>query len=144
MDSRQKACLAIILACSVKRVKRKRWVKEWLKKREQFSHMLLLKEILKTDEDDYKNYFRMSDNLFNKLLSMVKPFLERKDTNMRKCISAEERLAVTLRYLATGRHFEDLKFSVIMSPAVIGQAVIETCQALIFVLQNYMKVSNAN
>lgn len=145
MDSRQKACLAIILACAAnKRVKRKRWVKDWLKKREQFSHMVLLKEILKTDADDYKNYFRMSDNLYNKLLSMVKPFLQRQDTNMRQCISAAERLAVTLRYLATGRHFEDLKFSVIMSPAAISQAVIETCEALIFVLQNYMKVSNRN
>lgn len=63
---------------------------------------------------------------------------------MRKSISADERLAVTLRYLATGRYFEDLKFSAIMSPAVISQAVVETCEVLIFVLQEYMKVSNRN
>lgn len=80
MDSRQKACLAIILAFANKRnVKRKRWVKDWLKKREEFSHTVLLKEIIKTDAEDYKNYFRMSDSSYNKLLSMVKPFLEREN-----------------------------------------------------------------
>jgi len=34
-----------------------------------------------------------------------------------------------------------MKFSVIISPSAISQAVIETCEALIYVLQDYMKVS---
>ena len=40
---------------------------------------------------------------FGLLESFVAPFISRKDTNMRRCISAGERLAVTLRFLATGR-----------------------------------------
>ena len=78
---------------------------------------------------------------YNKLLEMVKPFLERQNTNMRECIIAEERLAITLRYLATGRHFEDLKFSALVSPRSIRAAIIETCEVLVYVLQGYMKVS---
>ncbi|KAK9883246.1 hypothetical protein WA026_001435 [Henosepilachna vigintioctopunctata] len=58
MDPHKTACIAIILALATKRrVKRKRWMKEWLKKREQYSHILLLNEIRDTGPEDYKNYF---------------------------------------------------------------------------------------
>lgn len=142
MDSREVACLAIILTMSTrKRIKRKRWMKEWLKKRETFSHMRLLREIAIAESEDYKNYFRMNESSFNKLLDMVSPLLSRESTNMRHCLPVKERLGVTLRYLATGRSFEDMKFSAIMSPSSIGIAVIETCKALIHVLHDYIKVS---
>ena len=52
----------------------------------------------------------------------------------------KERLTVILRYLATGRNFEDLKFSAVMSPSSISVAIIEMCEVLIYVLQDYMKV----
>lgn len=143
MDLQKKAALAVIIAISLKkRVKRKRWSKEWLLKRDQYSHLNLLNEIRTTNEDvDYANYFRMKDACFDELLNMVKPFLKKEDTVMRKSISPEEKLALTLRYFATGRKIEDLKFSVIMSPAAISQAIMTTCEALIYVLQSYMKVS---
>ena len=38
---------------------------------------------------------------------------------MRESISADERLAVALRYLATGRSFKDMTFSAIMSVSTI-------------------------
>jgi hypothetical protein len=111
-----------------------------LKKPEEHSHVLLLNEIRDTESEDYKNYFRMNDITFDKLLELVTPFLLRKDTNMRQCLPVKERLAVTLRYLATGRNFEDLKFSAVMSPSSVSAAVNETCEMLIYVLQDYMKV----
>lgn len=142
MKNKEKACLALILFCASKRrVNRKRWMKEWLKKRQSYTHINLLNEIIVTNEDDYKNYFRMSGNTFNMLLGLVRPYMTRQNTHLRSCISVEERLAVTLRYLATGRYFEDLKFSAIMSPYSISCAVMETCEVIICVLQNYMKVS---
>lgn len=138
MDLQKKAALAVIIAISLKkRVKRKRWSKEWLLKRDH-----LLNQIRTTNEDvDYANYFRMKDACFDELLNMVKPFLKKEDTVMRKSISPEEKLALTLQYFATRRKIEDLKFSVIMSPAAISQAIMTTCEALIYVLQSYMKVS---
>lgn len=121
----QKTCFAIISACATKHtVKHKRWVKSWLKKRDKYCHVVLLKEIIKTDPKDYKNYFCVSDSSYNKLLSMLKPLLERQNTNMRNCVSADERLAVTLRYLVIGRYFEDLKFFAIISPAIIISQVV--------------------
>jgi len=139
---KEKACIAIILALLTKkkRVKRKEWIKDWIKKRELYSHCNLLNEIRFTYTEDYKNYFRMSEDKFEKLLNMIRPYLLRQNTNMRNCLSVEERLSVTLRYLASGRNFEDLKFSAVMSPSSISSSILETCEVLIFVLQDYIKV----
>jgi len=139
--SARRAAFCIFLAIGLKKkVKRRLWVKKWLLKREIYSHTVLLKEISVTEPEDYQNYFRMNERLYTMLLEKVQPFIKREDTVMRRSISASEKLAVTLRYLATGRNFEDIKFSVIMSPTSVSAAVIETCEALIYVLQDYLKV----
>lgn len=140
---RRKACIAILIAIlSKRRVKRKRWVKDWLLKRDFYTHINLLTVIRDSKDDkDFANYFRMKDACFDKLLVLVTPYLKKQDTCMRKAITPEEKLAVTLRYLATGRNIEDIKFSAVMSPAAIIEAIMDTCRALIYVLQDYMKVS---
>ncbi|KAL0882362.1 hypothetical protein ABMA27_000863 [Loxostege sticticalis] len=139
---KRKACIAILIAIlSKKSVKRKRWVKNWLQRRNDFTHLSLLNEIRNdNEEEDFQYYYRMKEACFDQLLQMVKPYLTKQDTCMRKSISAEEKLAVTLRYLATGRNISDLKYSVIMSPAAISQAIMDTCQALLHVLQSYIKM----
>jgi len=74
---------------------------------------------------------------------MVTPMIKKKETVMRKSISAHERLSVTLRFLATGRSCEDLKFSSVISPQALGKIIPETCQVLYQVLRrDYLKVSN--
>lgn len=60
---------------------------------------------------------------------------------MRQSISPEERLLVTLRYLATGRSMEDLKFSAIISPQALGKIIPETCKYIYLSLkEEYLKV----
>ncbi|XP_039968579.1 putative nuclease HARBI1 isoform X2 [Bactrocera tryoni] len=83
---------------------------------------------------------RMSDEVFYDLLLKVKVFIEIEDTIMRKAISAENRLAITLRFLATGISFEDLKFPTAISAQAIGKIVIETCKAIIKVLKDSIKL----
>jgi hypothetical protein len=122
--------------------KRKKWCKDWLLKRDTYSHVNLLNE-LKFEPEDFKNYLRMDEKTYLELLSMVTPMIKKEDTVMRKSISAHERLSVTLRFLATGRSYEDLKFSSAISPQALGKIIRETCQALYQVLRrNYLKVSN--
>jgi hypothetical protein len=48
-------------------------------------------------------------------------------------------LSITLRYLATGNTFEDLKFTGAISPQSIGIIVMETCTALVHSLKDYIK-----
>ncbi|XP_068225274.1 putative nuclease HARBI1 [Palaemon carinicauda] len=82
----------------------------------------------------------MTDNAFRDLLSLVSPKITKKDTVMRKSIPAEERLIATLRFLATGRSLEDLKFSTGISTQALGHIISETCQAIYDALRNeYLK-----
>jgi hypothetical protein len=60
---------------------------------------------------------------------------------MREAIPASQRLSITLRYLATRNTFEDLKFISAISSQSIGNIVIDTCEAIIYCLRNYIKVS---
>ena len=111
-------------------------MKEWYKKRGKYTHLYLFREISETHaESYYKNYYCMNEQRFIELLIKITPYLTRKDTVMRDSLWVEERLALTLRFLATGRAFEDMKFSFIISSSAISQVVIETCEALICVLQ---------
>jgi hypothetical protein len=105
MSSREKACLAIMLAFAARKtpMKRRR-IRDWLLKRSKFSHMKLLNEIRISEPKDFCNYFRMSNSSFNDLLNMVGPQII--NTVMRPAIPVEEKLAVTLRFLVTGRPFE--------------------------------------
>ncbi|KAJ8898343.1 hypothetical protein PR048_003703 [Dryococelus australis] len=52
---------------------------------------------LKQDSCKTHNYFEMSKNSFDELLSLLKTHIGKADINMRKSIPAEERLAITLR-----------------------------------------------
>jgi len=145
MSSEENAIIAIALALSLdeKKVKKQRrtWTKEWLKNRQQYTHEKLLTELRNFEKNDFKNFLRMDDECFDEILNLVNPFIKKQNTSMREAIPASQRLSVTLRYLATGNTFEDLKFISAISPQSIGKIVIETCEALIYCLRNYIKVS---
>lgn len=76
-----------------KQTKRKRWIKEWITKRKEYTHLNILNEIKLSDPKDYKNYFRMSDVIYNELLNMLRPFITKMDTNMRDSTYSSKRKA---------------------------------------------------
>lgn len=122
---------------------RDRWCKDWYLQRSILpSDNDLLNELHDGREiNDYRNYLRMDENEFQILLKKVTPFIEKKDTVLREAISPRVRLIATLRFLATGRSFEDLKFSMRVSPQALGKIIIETCVAIRKSLQNCIQVS---
>jgi hypothetical protein len=69
---------------------------------------------------DLKNYLQMTNECFKVLLHLLKLHTEKRNPRTRRAISAEERLTATLRFLATGRSFEDLKFTALISPQVLA------------------------
>lgn len=103
------ACLSLILMQRRqrrKRLQKKRscWVKDWIQRRSEHGAMEnLLRELQAGDELFYKNFLRLSARDFDYLLQKVSPVIQKQDTLMRKSIPAEERLALTLRFLATGK-----------------------------------------
>lgn len=52
---------------------------------------------LRNDPDKFYNYCRMSMETFDELLNLVEDRIKKQNTNYRRCISAEERLIITLR-----------------------------------------------
>lgn len=89
------------------RKRRRVWVREWIDRRSDRGFgATLFEEIREGDRESYKNCMRMPEEDFNVLLEMVKPFIQKQDTVMRKSISAKERLCLTLRYLASGKQIK--------------------------------------
>ena len=82
----------------------------------------------------------MDRETFMDLLGMTTPLIQKMDTKLRDSISASERLSSTLRFLATGQTFEELKFTTAISPQSLSGIVIETCSAICTVLKEYIKV----
>jgi hypothetical protein len=104
-----KATFAIIVAgyaiARRRRSKRSVWVKKWLQRRKEYGvGNTLLREL--RDEyalnDDYKKYLRIDPEIFDELLDLIRHKIECEDTNFRSSISPTDKLALTLRYLATG------------------------------------------
>lgn len=97
MDFEEEALLWLLL----RRKKRRRrnrlfWVHP-ITERKNESQFKLLYDSLRKYDDKFFDFFRMNKNTFDYILSHLKSSLQREDTNMRKSIQPEERLAITLR-----------------------------------------------
>lgn len=115
--------------------------KSWIEKRAIYSHVNLIKEFM-NEPNDFRNYLRMDETTYRYLLELIRPSIKRDDTVMKRSITPHERLSATLRFLATGRTYEDLKFSTCISKSALSNIIPETCDVIYTVLkQDYLKVS---
>ena len=92
--------------------------------------LLTLFEELKKDREYFFRYLQMTPDRFGHLLSLVRPWIEKQDTNVRKSIPAEARLALTLRFLAPGESQQSLSYSYHIGRATASNIVSETCEAI--------------
>lgn len=108
------------------------WVKPWRETRDSGGNIqFLLKEYnLFCDEEAYTSYLRMDQRCFTAILNFVRSDIERSDTHLRKCIPVEEKLAATLRFLATGETFKELAENSKLSAPYLSSAIIEVCSAI--------------
>lgn len=145
------ACVSFIILYNLFKKKRKTrkqrrwWSTQLYLKRSRLSNVnniCLLNDLL-TDKESgqFRNFVRMSEDDFIFLLNAIKGKISRNDTTFRKAIPAEERLAVTLRFLATGDSFTSLQYQFKISKQLISEIVPEVCRAIIDCLISYIKVS---
>ncbi|KAI8432790.1 hypothetical protein MSG28_013744 [Choristoneura fumiferana] len=81
----------------------------------------------------------MAPEDFDHLLSLTIEKIRKSSTNFRDSIPAYDKLAVTLRFLATGDSYESLMYFTKMSKSTICNAISEVCAAINEALQNYAK-----
>jgi hypothetical protein len=87
-----------------RKVKRKCWIKNWVRRRDrQGAYMQLISELQLEDAQQFRNFTRMSAVEVQSLVNMLGPVIGKQDTAMRIAISMEERVIVTFRFLATGK-----------------------------------------
>ena len=106
LSSDEEVEVGAILAATaiVFRKRRTCWTKDFLSGREtNGAYYTLLRELLIDDDQETRRFLRMSYESFQVLLASVRPLIEKKDAWMRKAIPAGERLAITLRYLGSGK-----------------------------------------
>ena len=72
----------------------------------------------------------MSPKRFDHLLGLVENSITKEDTNFRKAISAGDRLAVTLSFLASGESQQSLSFSYLIGKSTLSRIIRETCDAI--------------
>ena len=126
---------------------RKVYMRDWIALREERGiYHQLVKELETGDRVAYKEFFRMTKQQFCFLVEKVSPLIEKKQqpspiNSVRSTIKPDERLAVTLRYLATGESFHSLEYSFRISRQSISSIVYETSRALYQVLApEFLKV----
>lgn len=100
-----------------------------------------LGELVAEESEEFKKFTRMSNIDFEILLNKISPLITKQDTQLRLAIPARMRLAITLRYLATGDSFESLHFLFKVSPQSISTIIPEVCAALNQVLEKQIQVS---
>ena len=75
-------------------------VKPWLLHHPVFGqYENLLVELNREDPRGYKNFLRVTPELFNELVDCIGPHLQKKDTFWRKSLEPDLRIAITLRYI---------------------------------------------
>ncbi len=87
------------------------------------------------------NFLRVEPELFLELLDRVAPRIEKQVTFMRKPLEPALRLAITLRYLATGNSYQTLEYGFRVGKNTVSRIVPETCNAIIEEFgEEFMKV----
>ena len=84
--------------------KREWWIRPWIAKRNEMgAFKTLVREMKQDDKDSFMIFFRINPSLFDELEGMLAEKIKKQDTHFRESISVGERLAITLRFLASGR-----------------------------------------
>lgn len=77
-------------------------------------------EMMSKKSGEFTNFCRMSLADFEFLLAKIEPMIKKKQTRLRIPIPPKIRLAITLRYLATGDSYRSLHYLFKVSASAIS------------------------
>ncbi|KAI8426666.1 hypothetical protein MSG28_014384 [Choristoneura fumiferana] len=124
--------LTVILYRRLKRGNRRRryWVHPILTTRLTESHYIILYPKLRQYGPKFFNYFRMSIKSFDDLLALINEELVADENTVRYTISPEEKLIITLRYLATGCSLGTLSYDYRIGKSTVATIIPHVCETI--------------
>ena len=78
----------------------------------------------------WRENLRLSQSTFNIICTELRPFISRRDTILRACISVEERVAITIWKLATNIEYRTLSELFGVGKSTVCEIVNDTCQQI--------------
>ena len=111
---------------------RRFWVRPWIGRRRQFGLCTqLLAELRNEDQTSFKNFMRMSPEMFDELLTRVGPRITKQNTNYREALDPGLTLALTLRHLASWTKYHSMSYGWRVPHNTISLLIPKVCQAII-------------
>ena len=90
----------------------------------------IMAELYATDIPGFTNFMRMTPEFFEMIKTRLEPRLARQATNYRAPISVGEKLALTIRYLATGESYTSLSCQFRVGRSTISKFLPQVCRAI--------------
>ena len=131
--------LAIMAAEDDLRRRRRRrarrfWIKPWILRRPLYGqYENLMVELVRESRCDFQAFLCMEPHMFRELLRRVGPRLHKSHSG-RPPLEPGLKLAITLRYLATGNAYRSLAFAFRVPHNTIALFVPEVCRAIVVAL----------
>ncbi|XP_023228048.1 protein ALP1-like [Centruroides sculpturatus] len=131
------AVMAILLeeeesGCVEKQLKKRRFAVHPMnvKRKKEGEFYTLFKELV-DDEERFLKYFRMSKYEFETIVTKIKPMITKQDTKFKESLSPREKVAVCLRFLATGDSYLTIAYSYRLGVSTVHNIIVEVCTAII-------------
>ncbi|XP_044760175.1 protein ALP1-like [Coccinella septempunctata] len=95
----------------------------------------LYKELV-DDDAKYHGYFRMNRSQFEYILNKISTLIRKKNTTFKEAVSPKEKLAVCLRFLATGDSFKTISYSYRLGHSTVQSIVKDVSNAIITTMKS--------
>jgi hypothetical protein len=107
------------------------WARAWILRRPQEgAYAKLMGELERQSDGDFKGFLRMEPAMFHELVTRVGPRIA-KSQEGRTPLLPGLKLAVTIRFLATGNSYHDLGYTFRMAHNTISLFVPQVCEAIV-------------
>lgn len=71
----------------------------------------IMQELKDESPDLFRNFTRTNLCLFEEIVEKVTPYIQKQGTHLRKLLPSRLRVAITLRFLATGQSYSSLQYT---------------------------------
>ena len=103
-----------------------------------------MNELWIEDPQAFFNFFRMEPAGFDELVQRVNPRITKTDTHMRKALFPGLKIALTVRYLASGEKYPSLMYSFRAARNTICLRIPKVCEATVLWKNPFSALSHKN